>query len=216
MAGTAQEALIAELLGDVGLLHDQIKALRDILPDAVDSLDEQTSTAIAAIDNQIDQLRKDALAFRQDASALLTSVKATAAKIGEATAEQASEKEAEKLQKLAERLSQRIVDAAQESVATAVRAPATDAISGVTTAMRRVTDASDALSKAADQLRGRRWEIAAWCSGAALLGGLVGGALVLIAPKGGMVARLDQIQATIYEIQAAPRPGTVQSKPPRK
>lgn len=215
MAGTAQEALIAELLGDVGLLHDQVKALRDILPDAVDSLDEQTSTAIAAIDNQIDQLRKDALAFRQDASALLTSVKATAAKIGEATAEQASEKEAEKLQKLAERLSQRIVDAAQESVATAVRAPATDAISGVTTAMRRVTDASDALSKAADQLRGRGWEIAAWCSGAALLGGLVGGALVLVAPKGGMVARLDQIQATIYEIQAV-RPGTVQSKPPRK
>lgn len=216
MAGTAQEALIAELLGDVGLLHDQVKALRDILPDAVDSLDEQTSTAITAIDNQIGQLRKDALAFRQDASALLTSVKATAAKIAEATAQESGEKEAEKLQTLAERLSQRIGDAAQESVATAVRAPATDAISGVTAAMRRVTDASDALSKAADQLRGRRWEIAAWCSGAALLGGLVGGALVLVAPKGGMVARLDQIQATIYEIQAV-RPGTtVQSKPPRK
>ena len=107
-------------------------------------------------------------------------------------------------------------DAAQESVATAVRAPATDAISGITAAMRRVTDASDALGKAADQLRGRRWEIAAWCSGAALLGGLVGGALVLIAPKGGMVARLDQIQATTSEIQAAVRPGAVQSKPPRK
>ena len=35
MASTAQEALIAELLGDVGKLHDQIKALPDALKASV-------------------------------------------------------------------------------------------------------------------------------------------------------------------------------------
>jgi hypothetical protein len=44
MASTAQEALIAELLGDVGLLHDDVKALRELLP---------TITKAAADDAQL-------------------------------------------------------------------------------------------------------------------------------------------------------------------
>lgn len=51
-ASTAQEALIAELLGDVGKLHDEVKALQVILPDLtgqlsgfIDSIDKATATA---------------------------------------------------------------------------------------------------------------------------------------------------------------------------
>lgn len=51
-ASTAQEALIAELLGDVGKLHDEVKTLQDIVPDLtgqlrgfIDSIDKATATA---------------------------------------------------------------------------------------------------------------------------------------------------------------------------
>jgi hypothetical protein len=43
MASTAQEALIAELLGDVGKLHDEVKALRESLPAVVAELTERTT-----------------------------------------------------------------------------------------------------------------------------------------------------------------------------
>jgi hypothetical protein len=52
MASTAQEALIAELLGDVGKLHDEVKALRESLPAVVAELSERTTaiqTAIAGL-----------------------------------------------------------------------------------------------------------------------------------------------------------------------
>lgn len=52
MASTAQEALIAELLGDIGKLHDEVKALQVIVPDLtgqlrgfIESIDKATATA---------------------------------------------------------------------------------------------------------------------------------------------------------------------------
>lgn len=51
---TALEALTAELLGDVGVLHDQVKALRDVLPNVAaevnSKLEVQTGTMLAAAD----------------------------------------------------------------------------------------------------------------------------------------------------------------------
>jgi len=51
---TALEALTAELLGDVGVLHDQVKALREVLPSVAeqvgDKLELQTGTMLAAAD----------------------------------------------------------------------------------------------------------------------------------------------------------------------
>jgi len=51
-ASTAQEALIAELLGDVGKLHDEVKTLQVIVPDLtgqlrgfIESIDRATATA---------------------------------------------------------------------------------------------------------------------------------------------------------------------------
>ncbi|MBP1152562.1 hypothetical protein [Methylocaldum sp. RMAD-M] len=55
MASTAQEALIAELLGDVGKLHDEVKALRESLPAIVADLNERTTalqTAIAGLGDE--------------------------------------------------------------------------------------------------------------------------------------------------------------------
>lgn len=51
---TALEALTAELLGDVGVLHDQVKALREVLPGVAEQvggkLEVQTGTMLAAAD----------------------------------------------------------------------------------------------------------------------------------------------------------------------
>jgi hypothetical protein len=55
MASTTQEALIAELLGDVGKLHDEVKALRESLPAVVAELSERTTaihTAIAGLGDE--------------------------------------------------------------------------------------------------------------------------------------------------------------------
>ena len=55
-ASTALEALTAELLGDVGVLHDQVKALREVLPgvaqDVSDKLTVVTATLLAAAQAQ--------------------------------------------------------------------------------------------------------------------------------------------------------------------
>ena len=54
MANTAHEALIAELLGDVGVLHDEVKALRDLLPQVADDvagkMEVQTGNLLASAD----------------------------------------------------------------------------------------------------------------------------------------------------------------------
>lgn len=45
MAGTALDALIAELLGDVGLLTDEIKALHQTIPAVAEKLNEAAREA---------------------------------------------------------------------------------------------------------------------------------------------------------------------------
>ena len=55
MPSTALEALTAELLGDVGKLHDEVKALREALPNLIADLEQRTAavqTAIAGIDDE--------------------------------------------------------------------------------------------------------------------------------------------------------------------
>jgi uncharacterized phage infection (PIP) family protein YhgE len=60
MTSTAQEALIAELLGDVGKLHDAIKALPDKLNESVtptlEAIANATKDANAAINQQADEI----------------------------------------------------------------------------------------------------------------------------------------------------------------
>jgi|APThiThiocy_cv2_1041547.scaffolds.fasta_scaffold08385_5 hypothetical protein len=74
MATTAQEALLAELLGDVGKLHDQIKALPEAFKEqiaphlgalvqasakATTAIDSAGKAKLSALDNQAAQLRID-------------------------------------------------------------------------------------------------------------------------------------------------------------
>lgn len=49
MASTAQEALIAELLGDVGKLHDEVKALETRLPAIIEQAENQLAGQVGAI-----------------------------------------------------------------------------------------------------------------------------------------------------------------------
>ncbi len=49
---TALEALTAELLGDVGLLHDQIKAMPGLLDNIIQQAVEELQTAASQIERQ--------------------------------------------------------------------------------------------------------------------------------------------------------------------
>lgn len=55
MASTTHEALLAELLGDVGIVHDQIKALPEAIREAVGSapsaIREATAAAVTILEN---------------------------------------------------------------------------------------------------------------------------------------------------------------------
>lgn len=70
MAGSAQEALIAELLGDVGRLHDQIKALPQGLGPALAALDRSQSEALARIERQTAAIARLEAATRQLTAAI--------------------------------------------------------------------------------------------------------------------------------------------------
>ena len=52
---TALEALTAELLGDVGRLHDEVKGLSNALPGATDSVRQAGVDAAATIQGAVDQ-----------------------------------------------------------------------------------------------------------------------------------------------------------------
>jgi hypothetical protein len=77
---TALEALTAELLGDVGLLHDQVKALRAALPNIAQevssALELQTGNMLGAA-NRLREVMSD-MAKQVDASAEAAAKKAVA------------------------------------------------------------------------------------------------------------------------------------------
>lgn len=59
MASTAMEALTAELLGDVGKLHDEVKAVGAALPGAADAIRQAGRDAAAMIEAAGKQVRAD-------------------------------------------------------------------------------------------------------------------------------------------------------------
>lgn len=73
---TALEALTAELLGDVGVLHDQVKALRDVLPNVVQELSSrlelQTGNMLGAAEKLNDVLRATARQIDTNTQAALS------------------------------------------------------------------------------------------------------------------------------------------------
>jgi hypothetical protein len=77
---TALEALTAELLGDVGLLHDQVKALRAVLPNVAlevsSTLELQTGNMLGAA-NKLREVMSD-MAKQVDANAETAAKKAVA------------------------------------------------------------------------------------------------------------------------------------------
>lgn len=56
---TALEALTAELLGDVGILHDKVKALNEVLPDVAEAIREAGREAAASITIAVDNATED-------------------------------------------------------------------------------------------------------------------------------------------------------------
>ena len=67
-ASTAQEALLAELLGDVGRLHDEVKAL----PAAMSAAEQRLTATVAALTGASDQYRMAITAFNDEAKQELT------------------------------------------------------------------------------------------------------------------------------------------------
>lgn len=58
MASTAHEALLSELLGDVGKLHDDIKALPDLLSPTLDTIMAASKEAKITIDHYTQAQKK--------------------------------------------------------------------------------------------------------------------------------------------------------------
>ena len=77
---TALEALTAELLGDVGLLHDQIKAMPGLLDNTIQQAIEELQTAASQIERQTNinvdtarQIEERLVEIRQETQALINS-----------------------------------------------------------------------------------------------------------------------------------------------
>lgn len=73
MAGesTAKDALIAELLGDVGNLHDEVKAINKTIPIMAKEAKDQLNPIIDKIINTSDTIRYDCLTLTETSKASL-------------------------------------------------------------------------------------------------------------------------------------------------
>lgn len=157
---TALEALTAELLGDVGVLHDQVKALRNVLPnvaaDVNSKLEVQTGTILAAADK-------------------LRGVLSDMAKQVDSYADTATKKavEAGKLD-----IRQAAALAASDSVRGAVGDEIRSVVAEVTQAAQQLADEAE---RARDSIRSASRQVAwGWGKGlSAMFGASVAGALVM-------------------------------------
>lgn len=186
---TALEALTAELLGDVGLLHDEVKALKETLPEVVQTLSEtlpaatrvaadnlvkttgnietRLNTILGLVADQANKVRENTETLVK-AAELSVGVKVTAgqqaldAKAGELVAGFA-----DKLGTLA-----------SVAVREQIQGPLGNALGQIRAAEAALDHAKGALDTAADTVKWVWWQRAAGWFGAALLGGLAGGWIV--------------------------------------
>lgn len=187
---TALEALTAELLGDVGLLHDEVKALKETLPEVVQTLSETlpAATRIAA-----DNLVKTTGNIETRLNTILGLVADQANKVRESTetlvkaAEvavgvrvTAGQKALEtKAGELVIEFSHKLATAASIAVRESVKDPLTNAVIQIRAAETALDKAKGKLEEAAGKVSWVWWERIAGWSGAALLGGLLGGLIAL-------------------------------------
>lgn len=181
---TALEALTAELLGDVGLLHDEVKALKETLPEVVQTLSETlpAATRVAAdnlvkttgnIETRLNTIlglvTEQANKVRENTETL---VKAAEVSVGVKVTNGQKALET-KAGELVSEFSHKLASAAAMAVREQVTDPLANALGQIRTAERALDDAKTKLSFAAEQVTWVWWQRIAGFSGAALLGGLI-------------------------------------------
>jgi len=92
---THLEALTAELLGDVGALHDEVKALRAALPDATAEVNRSLERKTAALQNAANDMRTLAAEMMKKISAATASTIALEVRKGRADLAEAATAAAE-------------------------------------------------------------------------------------------------------------------------
>ncbi|MGX2042263.1 hypothetical protein ACWJKU_19820 (plasmid) [Methylocaldum sp. MU1018] len=193
---TALEALTAELLGDVGLLHDEIKALRQNMPSVLDGyvkqaiaeiqqatreIELQTGANIAKvneIESRIDAIRKDVGEYirektRLEVESAKLDLKKVAADAVTETATRAARELADYIGKtLDEQLSVKI--AAINADGDALQAKINSSKSEYNVLIRSINDAKE---RADGITASSKWEVFTY----GLIGSGVGGFLMVIA-----------------------------------
>lgn len=120
-ASTAQEALIAELLGDVGRLHDEIKALDERLPAVIANAEDQLAASVG----RLSQVAKNIEAVTEKHKEAIQQWTAAKAEEGLLSIQKSAAQEAAALRKVVEQALQEQADRALAGAAAALRATAT-------------------------------------------------------------------------------------------
>lgn len=181
---TALEALTAELLGDVGLLHDEVKALKETLPEVVQTLSETlpAATRVAAenlvkttgnIETRLNTIlglvTEQANKVRENTETL---VKAAEVSVGVKVTNGQKALET-KAGELVAGFTHTLAAAAAAAVREQVKDPIANALGQIRVAEAALDRAKGKLDTAAETVTWVWWQRAAGWSGAALFGGLI-------------------------------------------
>jgi len=192
---TALEALTAELLGDVGLLHDAVKALRRDMPSVLDGyvkqaieeiqqgareIEIQTGENIAKvreIENRIDAIRKETGDYVREKTRL--EVESATLDLKKAAADAVTETATRAARELAASIGKTLDDQLSAQIATInaagdeLRAKINNSRSEYSALIRSITNATEM----ADEIKSvNKWEIFMF----GLLGGSIGGIIMVI------------------------------------
>ncbi len=214
---TALEALTAELLGDVGLLHDEVKALKETLPEVVQTLSEtlpmatrvaadnlvkatgnietRLNTILGLVTDQANKVRENSETLVK-AAELSVGIKVTAGQKALET----------KAGELVSEFSHKLATAAAIAVREQVKTPLDNALEKIGNAETTLGIAEGKVEKAANTVSWVWWQrLAGWC-GAALLGAALAliGARWLGPEVGGMASsqmtEITKHHRAIYEL----------------
>lgn len=194
---TALEALTAELLGDVGVLHDQVKALREVLPAAADDftsrVELQTGHLLRASQQLVNDMKgmvpgvTEEVVGRIEAqtSALITAAQQMSGVMAE-LALQVDEYVETAHTKAAEgskaEIRQTAIKAADEAMRAAVGREIGDAVKSITDAAASLVGQADKakgdIGKEARQASWGAWKLVAVVAVASLLAAIAGNLIV--------------------------------------
>jgi hypothetical protein len=165
-ASTPLEALVAEMLGDIGKLHDAVNTLKDVLPSQTDEVEQRLIGIIGLLQKAGDVYRGQIETYTNDQGELIRTQ---------------MENDAQKARQHFERDSNKAINTALSSVEHTVKNTVqTEIVAPIRTVLHA--------------LRQSAWKNIALCFGSSLIGGLIvlGGVLLIHNPNQEGLANLGR------------------------